>query len=669
MVWRLAVLFFLFHQPAHGAPIAIRAGAHDEFTRIVLYDAVDMQWSTIVMGRKLEILFAGQVPEFDIEQIFARIDKRHISNVSVEDSRLVVTMSCDCVVRHVPRSDLLVFDILEKSFESEKRLDPNSLEILPAEVQADSASLNTEAARKETVGPENTSWEKFLTYGYQIPNFEEYLFAKSTNDNTSITMYNFTIGNPDEMKPQKEDKNSNQKMNNADSNFKITTAHPDNKITQTSDVENILRRAANELSVIASDAYSGRCLDDDKFEIKKWVEEGATLSEVISQTRSADFERTSGSSDDHNIQTIRTYLYYGFGLEARQLLNTYPSIAARHPELFWLAEIMEPSSSTYSETAFFLSFEECSDIAAFWAILDSKHTASFSKSVVEGAQRGFAALPLHLKTHLGSKFVNRLQVVGEVEAASAVNRGLELTDTYKEKNIIHLLNSIENKGIIDVSSIGETPATALESHVRAEFQAGNTIDTDTITLIESYITELQDSGLREPLIRILAIALSTRGDFSGAFENISRLSDDEKKHALFRSIFKRLISDSTDIEFVENMYRIDPMKLSDLDKGLIDNTVQRLMSLGFDDLAESVASSGFTQPDLGRQPASEAERVALTSSDQDTTIDRPNMVLKSRSTDDLASNTTPLGLDDIQGILLESEEFRIRSLRDTLGGE
>ena len=163
--------------------------------------------------------------------------------------------------------------------------------------------------------------------------------------------------------------------------------------------------------------------------------------------------------------------------------------------------------------------------------------------------------------------------------------------------------------------------------------------------------------------------MSTRGDFSGAFENISRLSDDEKKHALFRSIFKRLISDSTDIEFVENMYRIDPMKLSDLDKGLIDNTVQRLMSLGFDDLAESVASSGFTQPDLGRQPTSEAERVALTSPDQDTTIDRPNMVLKSRSTDDLASNTTPLGLDDIQGILLESEEFRIRSLRDTLGGE
>ncbi|WP_299147347.1 hypothetical protein [uncultured Tateyamaria sp.] len=678
MMWRLAILLFVFHQPAHGAPITVRTGGHGEFTRIVLYDAVDMQWATNISDRRLEISFPNQTPKFDNKGVFSRIDKRHISNISAEESQLVVTMSCDCLVRHVPRGDLLVFDILEKNIEIESELGGDLSTTASVENLQKARPSSEEPNDMVGLMPTRSMPKKPNGLGQDNYTFDVYISLKKTQNSTK-KVYS-TWGTYLHNLARRDDKPSDNSIieNTMDIMHKdsiLKNLKSNMTASQYSSLASAPGATRSGSYEIESNISSNNCSSSKDLEIQTWINEGTTFSEAISRLHSEILEFTLEASEENNVKTIKTYLYYGFGSEARQLLNAHPSIAERRSEFIKLADIMEPQSGNIARTTFSEISEQCSDMAAFWIILDNKGKERFSRPAVNSAQRGFGALPAHLRAHLGPKFMKKLRLIGEVDAASAINRVLEEVNIYTgpehEVNLDFASDRIPTRfpELSDVLTIRNTPAATMEDYIHTELMAGKMIDMDTITLIESYITEFQDSALRGPLIRSLALALSGIGNFSDAFENISRLDNDESGYLLFETVFNHFVSDSTDVEFIENIYNIDPVRLSVLDRGLIDNTVQRLSSLGFHDLADRVDPTITSRSDSAGQQISEAERTDLNPPIRAPAIDSPSIAFEAPSTDALAKNATPFGLKEFQGILLESEEFRIRARRGSLSGE
>ncbi len=623
MIRVFLTLSFLLISPAAAQQIKIRSGAHEDFTRLVLDVPAGAVWSVEQSSTGAELTIDGHSGGFDTSSVFDRIDRSFISSVSSKSSSINVEFSCTC--------DATVFDQPPNMIV----LDVYAKQSWPEDTLFDTASLSFVGSQTLRLGQTQSVLPK-----------ERGPIIDLALDPTPASQVAKDFGNPLQLRPVPQDTTppDGDQLQTARNQiarqigtaatrgilssvgplnvpqtavpkpqidtkvFDVTTAKTTPPLAKNDASTNI--RISNS-SVILPDgrtelpaSHSGglSCIDPQLVSVRNWGTEDA-LSQRVSLLRSQLFGEFDQLDPETALQLARTYIYFGFGAEARQILLLDRSLKTNNPELLGIAEILELGHSPNSE--YLSRFLECDSDAALWAILSVETIDPAASINVIAALRSASALPMHLRKFIAPELSKRLLSYGDTNSASAALRSLErgpeplnsranLAKADIELSEDNIAQAQERLAEI-VTSNTEQSAKALIKFVDSHLAEDSEIDEDVATLVEAYAREMRGDPLEIELRRTHVLALGKSRQFSKAFDALSRMRErntDMLEYPLRSSVLDLLTRNADDVEFLEHAFVQIEIEPETLTPRSLFQLARRLADLGFWTQAELSLNSG-----------------------------------------------------------------------------
>ena len=650
MIRTLLPLCLLLAGPLAAQPINVRSGAHENFARLVLDVPSGTAWSLQKSATGAELTIDGHSGGFNTSSIFDRIDQSFIASVSASESSINVEFSCACdAIVFDERSGMIVLDVSTKRLVEEDapitnppldfvggqalrfQLTPNTSQApriqsaefalnprsvssayrdlgnrtqrVPPPQESPSPDVNQlRAAREQIVRQIGTAATRGLLSS---------VGPRTTSQNLPVRpqidprVFETTAG--DEVLPEPDQGSS--------TNIKIS-----NSSTLRTNVKSALTEPDSDGLV---------CIDPQRVNVQSWGTKDS-LSQRTSRLRSQLFGEFDQLDQKAALELARTYIYFGFGAEARQILLLDRNLRADNPELLGMTAILEFGHSPDSE--YLSRFMECDSDAALWAILSVDEIEPTTSLNVTAALRSASALPMHLRNFIAPELSRRLLTYGDPDSAAAALRSLERAPNPPNSNANLAKAEIElSEGRTElaqgrlaeiVTSNTEQSATALIKFVDSHLAEDSQIDADVATLVEAYAKEMRGHPLEIELRRTHVLALGKSGQFSEAFDALSRMRErnaNMPEDPLRSSVLELLTASAEDVEFLEHAFVQIEVAPDTLTPRSRFRTAQRLAKLGFAQQAEMVLNSG--------QGYSKREQVGLLRAEISLSLDRPYQAL------------------------------------------
>lgn len=637
MVRSLFIPLFVFLLPALAAAqqITVRSGAHDGYSRLVLQLPEGARWTTEKRDGELEVAIPGHADGFDTSTVFARIDRRYIEAVEPASGSVTVRYGCDCAAKVFREAgNLLVIDVAPDAdpappsaisprvtaFVGTQPLqlpganpivpeEPKRVELRPLPALADLAQNSQEATEPEPILPpvpepplptelseadidRLTQLQDSLaqqigvaaTRGLLDPVVPR-IDLPLTDERPQIDTRIFDSSTPTPDTP-------NQAGRPIGSNMRITSSAdlPENPA----------------IGDITSPTSGVSCPSAGTFDVPNWGAENG-LSDGVADLRTGLFTEFDKLDPATAVDLARLYLHFGFGAEALTVLNIDPGVAAAHPELADMAQIMEFGHARGSQ--YLLPFTDCDTPAALWAVLAPEAVSPSQVVNTDASLRALNALPLHLRRFIAPAVSSRLLAFGRADAAELALRSLERTaEPSTSAAELARADLIMDEGdvaaaqeaLADIVASNETQsATALIKFVDSHLKDGTRIAEDVATLVESYAMEMRDDPLGPDLRRTHVLALAKSGQFDAAFAALERAKDaspDSTFATLDATLMTIVTEEADDVAFLERAFAVAADGLSDAPEVTVA-VAQRLQSLGFAAEAETLLR---TEEDLPR---------------------------------------------------------------------
>lgn len=648
---RLAiVLICALAFPVYAQQIGIRSGAHADFSRLVLDVTPGTDWRVEQIPNGTRLTVDEHLAGFDTSAVFDRIDRSFISSVSADTSSINIQFSCACKATvYNAGSGMIVVDVsADETVQPPDERATSALSFVGQRpLRFDDGQIVTEA-RSEPIqdnilapsaSPQRIAGtDDNLNVLLQVEAVEAVDAERLRELRTQIAEQVSSAATRGILTPSGTDADLPVLLSKPQINTSVfelspkpdpqitgdRSANNNIRITSSSDVPDDMRR---RLSSSISDGL--HCLDPQSASIQDWGKEDA-VSQQISELRG----RLYGEFDelDHEValQLARTYLYFGFGAEARQTIMLHRDIQAQHPGLVAMADVLEFGHSPDSQ--YLSRFLECDSDIALWAILSSE-TIEPSRSVnINAALRGVSALPMHLRNILAPELSKRLLSYGDADAASAALRSLERATANLAPNAnlakagleLAQQDTTEAQARLAqvVTSNTEQSAKALIKFVDSHLAEDAEIDEDIATLVEAYALEMRDDPIEAELRRTHVLALGKSGQFSEAFDALARMrarSAEKTADPIRSAVLDLLIRQADDVEFLEHAFTQIGISPETLLPEVRLELGQRLTDLGFPEQAELVLQSGDNEPD--------SPSIALLSARISLELDRPLQAL------------------------------------------
>lgn len=274
---------------------------------------------------------------------------------------------------------------------------------------------------------------------------------------------------------------------------------------------------------VAADGQT--CPDDSRLDIAGWAGDGpaaAQLSTTLS-TLVGEFDLP----DPVAVQkAVRLHLHFGFGAEARALLQAFPINAPDARLWTSLSRLVDGETDPAGP---FRGMEGCDGPAALWALLaDPSLPPGMSRA--PAILRSFSALPAGLRRHLGPDLAERFLVAGDMSTARALQDSFlripgppDPRATITEARITAALGA--GPAAIDLlaepaTESGPTQPLALAALVNLHATGGQPLDPSVETALAAFLPQFAGSA-DEPVLRrahLLSLALTDR--FDQAFESL-----------------------------------------------------------------------------------------------------------------------------------------------------
>jgi len=238
-----------------------------------------------------------------------------------------------------------------------------------------------------------------------------------------------------------------------------------------------------------------------------WVGDGS-FSEQIALHRSATTDEFDHLNEAAILSLARTYIYYGFGREAKTVLQIGERSSKEREVLRSLAEIVDRDKVTDSE---FGSQINCHTDISLWAFLSTEDEIALREVSVEALVLSFKALPNTLQVHLGPRFAESLTRVGASEAAKNVlqrakdseDQSIELAIADSAVNIEQGQTTAAEDALSElVDDNQRTTPEAILQFADLRLDRGEAIDSEDLALLDTMRFQHRD----EPI----ALALSER---------------------------------------------------------------------------------------------------------------------------------------------------------------
>ncbi len=607
--------------PVRAEPIVVRSGEHETFTRIVLPLPDGAVWQLQNEPGNSQLIFENYDDGFDLSVAFEIIPRTRLTALLAQDSLLELQLACDCpVTAFVEQDEFLVIDISDGA-------ELPVAEPLPAEPPREVATTSPPVSefsygqllwRREGAEPdvqvpadqavadspvkplhEGQISEPDLVLETQTRLLEAFADAASRGVLDPVQPIQDADPEPEIVEPELEIFDSSAQLPDA-----ALSAAGNIRVTNSKDVP--------QDNAIADIALSGAiCLDPKRVDVGSWSSEQPFNSQLGILHREI-YDEIGRVRTKKVVELTKFYLHYGFGAEARQTLALVPDLMLRFPELIDLASILEYGFAKNPRSLH--QFADCNSDVSLWGFLAAQDFPKDNAVDTMAVLRALQNLPSHLRYVFGPIVSEKLLERGEVESANLALRsfGSLLENEGKPPKIAvaeaKLLTGAdkEAQAVLDEIIKEDTPDApdALIKLIQKLVDDDQPIPADIALLAESYSFELQNTELRDSMLRASVLASTQSGQFDKSFAALEKQEysfDEGTRRELASHLFTKISTETNDADFVSVYFnRFLPLKQfvnDDVQLAL----AQRLLEMGFTDEADQVSksvSNDFTSDEL-----------------------------------------------------------------------
>lgn len=594
-------------RPALAQDIVLRSGEHERFTRLVLQLPEGTQWQVATREQGVELSLSGTDRGIDISQAFDRIPRTRLRDITLIPQGIRLALACACPLRafeDVP--GLLVLDIddppdadarpgqtadlrqptlsdsagreLARALRDGRQtrhprddlfplLPPSSGALAGARDDAVADRLGPEDGLARLAAPLRHDFARAIAVGALQPAPEAALTPHAESRPAEPRLYG-DIG--------------------------------DLPLAERLNLRNALDRPRSPPD--PADPRHVHCPDPHDIDPQDWGH-GASFLDGLSDLRAGLLHEFDTVDPVAAARLVRHYLHFGFGAEARLVLDSLTSDVTRADLLRALSHVLD--GGTPPEPAILRVLLECEGPGALWAMLAVQLPPAELRAQALPVARSFAALPAHLRRHLGPEVARQLIEAGAHDAAlmvrDAMGRaseggmpGLQLTDAR-----IAAITGTDQRNVplpAPGSSI-EAMSLALERALADGTLPRASLIEDALSMLPEHRTTPQGRTLLSLIVRN-QIAL---GAFESGLDTLlldERSAGEIRNTQLLDEFYMALAADAPEQEFVAVVFRDHPWRRDTLAPATAERLADRLAHLGFD------RHAGI----MGHAPADEGRR-------------------------------------------------------------
>jgi hypothetical protein len=328
---------------------------------------------------------------------------------------------------------------------------------------------------------------------------------------------------------------------------------------------------------------------------------GGGINPSVSEIRANLFSDLGRLDEEAADQLGKTYLYFGFGAEARQALSLSEPLLQKSGVLLDLVEIFE---NGYTRNPRVLHrFADCDSDFALWSILAARELDPGQPVNVKAALRGLARQPDHLRSFLAPALGDRLLQIGETEAAAHALRNSEpvgamfeqdssITEARLSRAIGDTSAADEKLNELAVSGAPDSPSALIDT-INETFKGGGSLAPQLALLAQAYSVELRNTDLGSKMMEASILAAAMTGQFEIAFAELEKTKRDISTASYAKqlsNVFLAAERGLDDVDFLETVFDHFPHEGDSLDSDAVFNIANRLVGLGFPEFAMQVLS-------------------------------------------------------------------------------
>lgn len=562
----LIVLFIFWHTPIAAQSVSIRSGEHETFSRLVLTLPQEAEWSLV--GQDQTYLFSvDDVSDFQTQEVFSRIPRKRIGDVTSSTEGLAIDLVCDC---HATS-----FEFGENQVVIDINDGPSPTESVP--------SASTPEPEKVAINLPIILNEPRRIEQMSLPLRLDKPSDQGIQEMQRTILETFSRASAEGLIGIRELTQAGEDLPTREIQSTSTMAGPTQFRSLTAfDPMDFDQSGTQDLG---EDMPS--CGEADLFAVHEWSD-GRPFGTQIGFGRSTLFSAVDSLKTEAVISLAKTYLYYGFGAEA--LVHLGPLEATNETAvLTTIAETMEFGGP--------FSQDSCIPQSAIWRLLVNSTSAEVQD--INEIQLAFLNWPSHLQRQLGPTLAQRLVEQDESDAAKKLlvlsSRNVDVTPVevlQTQSGLEAALDDTEQAMTTLRKLVFENPRVEIESVVsliELEIEVNGTVEKELLELAEAMLFDAPSANDRRLLSDVLIDAFLSRNEPIAAFAFASReLPDDSET---LNAIVTAAIEIENDGSFVRTVYAVPHAQL---DPGIQNRVAERLAGLGFLDYSEAFVSAETT---------------------------------------------------------------------------
>ncbi len=598
----VALFLLTFAAPGLAQTVTVRAGEHDEFTRIVLRvpDGIDWEIGRIDSGYALQL---SQQVSFDTDNFFSIIPKDRISAVSssADGKRLNLTLNCNCSLEaYLTETRWLVVDVstspplsgspfeipldtveatLEDAVPLEVEPDVEVAPIAMSNVQSFSNLLPIVTSEPDLLPTiDDSNVEDRLERSLRLAQLEE---AVSDSLGRAIAQGLLDAVESDDGPPQEEGLSALEQL-------LVDAAELRGPgVSARTSVDGSSNESSTQLTIFPD---QHQCPGPSMFAIEEWGEDTPFTFQLANRRNGliGEFDRPNPGAIE---SLAKLYIHFGFGREAKAALKIDGEVSTNRRILTTLSEIVDEDPI---EDQNFVKNISCEGRPHFWGLLAHDEGRIPVTIDANSIVQTFQALPVTLQTHLAPRVAEKLRQSGNFDAARIVLQAV--TDTpgmgvdAKIEGTELLVAVGETDAAIDAlqetaeQSVRVSPEALLRL-LELKIEEEKPIEDSELEALRAFQFERAGTNDYPRLLQMEVRVLRARGKLREAFFALDEFApslDPKTFKELNEGISAEIVTRGSDIEFLDFAFNIG---LSPQDPNILNQAAERLLGLGFLDKA------------------------------------------------------------------------------------
>ena len=581
---------------AMGETIRVRGGEHEGFTRLALDLPRRLAWRVVEHENSFELMVEGDDLTFDLSAALSRLNATRIG--TIEQGRqggvLEVGLNCECGAEaFLFDGTMLVVDIRERRSGNQNTPGRDRQIDFLTTFWIDTAVIG---AKPETTPAAHGDGPKQADEGNEKENDAQNRTLEALRSTSRET-----VDRPDTDANVPPPENDMRSLMNA-------TRHAAEE-QRPEGVNLAIRNGAapfepqDRLAAMTA-AKEEACLKEKDLNITDWARDGH-FSASVGRLRSELYGEFDRSRHDIALELAKAYIFFGFGSEARVILDEFVEDT---DHLKNIASLIE--TGTVSGENMFAGALSCDNAAALWSMLS--HDAGeigrgFDPSPVLMA---FDRLPAGLRSHLAGNLSERFRSLDMLEDAGEVLRIAARSGVAADSNAqlaSALVQKDENRkddayatltGLTEQSH--ETSPRAMIELVSLKMSEDGSIDYDTAQMARILRKEHAESDLLPDLHFATVVALALSGAYAEALDELAGLRANIGRDAFRQAqdfLHDRISRKAPDPVFLSAVLTLSPDAVNELAPGTVFKAAKRLVALGFPDAAVDLLGPRFRGQD------------------------------------------------------------------------